>query len=142
MNGKQTAIAATLMLTGIAAAMADEVTPAWQLDDFILEEIVVSAEAPTSFYMEEVVVTAVAPAHLYMEEVVVVAKPPAILYDVVNAATAIEPQLASTAASAEPVDVESVQSAVMEEIVVSVQLDALPNRVAMRPRNSCNQWHF
>jgi hypothetical protein len=81
MNGKQTVLAATLMLTGTTIAMADEATPAWQLEGFILEEIVVFGDAPTSFYLEEIVVTVEAPAHFYLEEFVAVAKPPVILYE-------------------------------------------------------------
>jgi hypothetical protein len=142
MNGKQTVLAAILMLTGVSAAMADNVMPAWQSDGFVLEEIVVSVEAPASFYMEEIVVTAEAPAHLYMEEVVVVAKRPAILDEEKIVATTNVRQQVNSRALTGNTGLESEPAAVMEEIVVSAHLDAVSNQIAMRPRNSRNRWHF
>jgi hypothetical protein len=46
------------MLTGMATAHATDVAPAWRSPGFVMEEIVVTAEAPSSYYMEEIVVTA------------------------------------------------------------------------------------
>jgi len=46
------------MLTGMATAHATDVAPAWRSPGFVMEEIVVVAEAPPSYYMEEIVVTA------------------------------------------------------------------------------------
>ena len=142
MNGKQTVLAAILMLTGVSAAMAENVMPAWQSEGFVLEEIVVSAEAPTSFYMEEIVVTAEAPAHLYMEEIVVVARLPVLLDEEEIVATTGARQQVNSGALTAYTGLESEQAAVMEEIVVSVQLNALPDQIAMRLRNSRNRWHF
>jgi hypothetical protein len=46
------------MLTGMATAHATDVAPAWRSPGFVMEEIVVTAEAPSSYCMEEIVVTA------------------------------------------------------------------------------------
>jgi len=74
MNTSRVLAVAALMLTGMATAHATDVAPAWRSPGFVMEEIVVTAEAPSSYYMEEIVVVAEAPAHLYMEEVVVTAR--------------------------------------------------------------------
>jgi hypothetical protein len=42
----------------MATAHATDVAPAWRSPGFVMEEIVVTAEAPSSYYMEEIVVTA------------------------------------------------------------------------------------
>ena len=68
---KLTAIATLLFLGGHTAGA--ETTPAWMEEGFVMEEVVVTAEAPAHLYMEEIVVTAQAPEHLYMEEIVVTA---------------------------------------------------------------------
>lgn len=58
MNTLQVLAVAALMLTGMATAHATDVAPAWRSPGFVMEEIVVTAEAPSSYYMEEIVVTA------------------------------------------------------------------------------------
>jgi len=86
MNTTKAFAIATLSFFGWTAAQAADVDPAWMAADFIMEEVVVTAQAPASsgdevspawmaadFVMEEVVVTAQAPAHLHMEEIVVTA---------------------------------------------------------------------
>ena len=75
---KLTAIATLLFLGGHTAGA--ETTPAWMEEGFVMEEVVVTAEAPAHLFMEEIVVTAQAPAHLYMEEIVVTAQAPEHLY--------------------------------------------------------------
>lgn len=75
MNTTKTAAIATLIFLGANSAQAAG-TPAWLDGEFIMEEVVVTAEAPAHFYMEEIVVTAKAPDHLYMEEIVVTAQAP------------------------------------------------------------------
>ena len=74
MNTSRVLAVAALMLTGMATVHATDVALAWRSPGFVMEEIVVTAEAPSSYYMEEIVVVAEAPAHLYMEEVVVTAR--------------------------------------------------------------------
>ncbi len=74
MNTSRVLAVAALMLAGMATAYATDVAPAWRNPGFVMEEIVVTAEAPSSYYMEEIVVVAEAPAHLYMEEIVVTAR--------------------------------------------------------------------
>ncbi len=75
MNTKTTATIATLIFLGANSAGATG-TPAWMDEGFVMEEVVVTAEAPAHLFMEEIVVTAKAPAHLQMEEIVVTAKAP------------------------------------------------------------------
>jgi hypothetical protein len=58
MNTSRVLAVAALMLTGMATANAADVAPAWRSPGFVMEEIVVTAEAPASYYMEEIVVTA------------------------------------------------------------------------------------
>ncbi len=58
MNTLRVLAVAALMLTGMATAHATDVAPAWRSPGFVMEEIVVTAEAPSSYYMEEIVVTA------------------------------------------------------------------------------------
>ncbi len=58
MNTLRVLAVAALMLTGMATAHATDVAPAWRSPGFVMEEIDVTAEAPSSYYMEEIVVTA------------------------------------------------------------------------------------
>ena len=58
MNTLRVLAGVALMLTGMATAHATDVAPAWRSPGFVMEEIVVTAEAPSSYYMEEIVVTA------------------------------------------------------------------------------------
>jgi len=58
MNTLRVLAVSALMLTGMATAHATDVAPAWRSPGFVMEEIVVTAEAPSSYYMEEIVVTA------------------------------------------------------------------------------------
>ena len=74
MNTSQVLAIAALTLTGMATAHATDVAPAWRSPDFVMEEIVVTAEAPSSYYMEEIVVVAEVPSSYYMEEIVVTAR--------------------------------------------------------------------
>ena len=78
MNTTRVLAVAALILAGTSIARANDETPAWRSDGFVMEEVVVVAEAPASYYMEEIVVTAEAPAHFYMEEVVVTATAPIV----------------------------------------------------------------
>ena len=79
MNTTKLTTIATLLFLGSQTAGADT-TPAWMEEGFVMEEVVVTAEAPAHLFMEEIVVTAQAPAHLYMEEIVVTAQAPEPLY--------------------------------------------------------------
>ncbi len=74
MNTSRVLAVAALMLTGMATAYAADVAPAWRSPGFVMEEVVVTAEAPSSYYMEEIVVVAEAPPSYYMEEIVVTAR--------------------------------------------------------------------
>ena len=106
------------MLTFFSWAVVQaEVPPAWMADDFIMEEVVVTAEAPASFYMEEIVVTAEAPAHLYMEEIVVTAK----LSDVEPASEGTHASVSEDPNAGRPV---------MEEIVVTASMDEVRSYAA------------
>ena len=58
MNTLRVLAVSALMLTGMATAHATDVAPAWRSPGFVMEEIVVTAEAPSSYCMEEIVVTA------------------------------------------------------------------------------------
>ncbi len=78
MNSIRTVTVATLILTGIAAAQAAEEIPAWRTDGFIMEEIVVTAVAPTKYSIEEIMVPTEAPADILFEEIVVAATAPQI----------------------------------------------------------------
>lgn len=81
MNSWKVAATAVLSLSAATTSTAQEVMPAWQAPDFVMEEVVVSAVRPAwqtpGFVMEEIVVTAVAPAWqalgYVMEEVVATA---------------------------------------------------------------------
>ena len=75
MNTTKTAAIATLIFLGANVAQAAGI-PAWMDEGFVMEEVVVTAEAPAHLYMEEIVVTAKAPDHPYMEEIVVTAQAP------------------------------------------------------------------
>ena len=95
MNTTRVLAVAALMLTGITVARADDEIPAWRSEGFVMEEVVVTAEAPASYYMEEIVVTAEAPDHLYLEEVVVTATAPVLEATVAALETvAVEPSAA------------------------------------------------
>ena len=63
-----------LSVVGNHGEDATDVAPAWRSPDFVMEEIVVTAEAPSSYYMEEIVVVAEVPSSYYMEEIVVTAR--------------------------------------------------------------------
>ena len=56
MNTTKLSAIATLLFFGANTAGA-ETTPAWIEQGFIMEEVVVTAEAPAHLYMEEIVVT-------------------------------------------------------------------------------------
>ena len=58
MNTSRVLAVAALIVTGMATAKAADVAPAWRSPGFVMEEVVVTAEAPSSYYMEEIVVTA------------------------------------------------------------------------------------
>ena len=110
---------ATLILLSWSSVQA-EVPPAWMAEDFVMEEIVVTAEAPATFYMEEIVVTAQAPAHLYMEEIVV---------------TATLPDAEAMVASIEPPELlepEATTAPFMEEVVVTATMDEVRAQVTAR----------
>lgn len=121
MNTTGIATIATLMLTGLTVAEANEVLSAWAEETYVMEEVVVTAEAPASYYMEEIVVTAHAPDHLFMEEIVV---------------TATSPQSEIEAEATETVVAVQVPNPVMEEIVVTARPSDLRTRVAARLRNA------
>ena len=127
MNTTRIATIATLMLTGLTVAEANEVLPAWAEESFIMEEVVVTAEAPASYYMEEIIVTAQAPDHLFMEEIVV---------------TAALPQIDTEADVTETVVAAQVPNPVMEEIVVTARPSDIRMRIAARMRNARNEVLF
>ncbi|MGI9259685.1 MAG: hypothetical protein ACR2QQ_12690 [Gammaproteobacteria bacterium] len=127
MNTTRIATIATLMLSGLTVAEANEVLPAWSAETFVMEEIVVTAEAPASYYMEEIVVTAQAPNHLFMDEIVVTATPPQ---------SEIEAEAMGTVAAVQ------VPNPVMEEIVVTARPSDLRTRIAARMRNVRNEVLF
>ena len=89
MNTTKLSTIAALLFFGANTAGA-ETTPAWMEQGFIMEEVVVTAEAPAHLYMEEIVVTAQAPAHLYMEEIVVTAEASVYAEEVAAAASRTE----------------------------------------------------
>ena len=119
MNTTRIATIATLMLTGLTVADANESLPAWAEETFVMEEVVVTAEAAASYYMEEIVVTAQAPDHLFMEEIVV-------------RATSRQ----SEAEATETVAAAQIPNPVMEEIVVTARPSELRTRIAARMRNA------
>ena len=123
MNTTRAVAVAAWMLAGVAAADTAEVAPAWSVPGFVMEEIVVTAEAPVYLYMEEIVVTAEAPAHLYMEEIVVTAEPPRI-------------ELTVAALDMPEIDVAAVP--VMQDVVVSARREDVSSRLATRTRYSRN----
>ncbi len=127
MNTARIAALATLMLIGLAAAEATEVLPAWSEEGFVMEEVVVTAEASASFYMEEIVVTAPAPNHLYMEEIVV---------------TATMPEAEARVAALEMPTTAQKPAPLMEEIVVVGWPEDLPTRIAARLRFLRNARRF
>ncbi len=127
MNTAQALTIMALMLTGLATAVATEVEPAWLADGYVMEEVVVTAEAPPSYYMEEIVVTATAPDFLVMEETVV---------------TATIPQAEATVAAVETPAVVQAPAPVIEEIVVTGRLEDLPTRLATRLRFLRSVRHF
>ena len=127
MNTTRIATIAILMLTGLTAANATEVLPAWAEESFVMEEVVVTAEAPASYYMEEIVVTAQAPDHLFMEEIVVTATLPEIAAETDTSETAMAAQVANP---------------IMEEIVVTARPSDLRTRIVARMRNSRNEILF
>ena len=112
MNSIRAVVVATLTLTGLTAAQATEESPAWRTDDFIMEEIVVTAVAPASYYMEEIVVTAIAP------------------------------QIQITVAALELPEIVVTPVPVMEEIVVTAQREDLSSRLATRRQNMRDVRHF
>ncbi|MEE8248596.1 MAG: hypothetical protein V3R59_00050 [Gammaproteobacteria bacterium] len=87
MNTIRVLAVATLMLTGFAV-QAGEAAPAWRTDNFVMEEIVVKAEAPDYRFTREIDVTATVP------------------------------QIKGTVAALEAPDVEATPAPAMEEIVV------------------------
>ena len=121
MNTTRIATIAILMLTGLTVADANESLPAWAEETFVMEEVVVTAEAAASYYMEEIVVTAQAPDHLFMEEIVV---------------TATSRQSEPEAEATETVSAAQVPNPVMEEIVVTARPSELRTRIAARMRNA------
>jgi len=58
MNTTKAFAIATLSFFGWTAAQAADVDPAWMAADFVMEEVVVTAQAPAHLHMEEIVVTA------------------------------------------------------------------------------------
>ena len=119
MNTTRIATIAILMLTGLTVADANESLPAWAEETFVMEEVVVTAEAAASYYMEEIVVTAQAPDHLFMEEIVVTAT-----------SRQSEAEATETAAAAQ------IPNPIMEEIVVTARPSELRTRIAARMRNA------
>ncbi len=116
MNTTKLTTIATLLFLGSQTAGA-ETTPAWMEEGFVMEEVVVTAEAPAHLFMEEIVVTAQAPAHLSMEEIVVTAQAPAHLYMEEIVVTAQAPE-----------------HLYIEEIVVTASRQELRDRMLARLR--------
>lgn len=61
MNTTRAVAVATLTLTGFAAAQAGEAAPAWRTEGFIMEEIVVTVEAPDYRFTRDIDVIATVP---------------------------------------------------------------------------------
>jgi len=133
MNTLRLSVLATLTLAAWAAARA-EVPPAWTAEDFIMEEVVVKAQAPASFYMEEIVVTAEAPAHLYMEEIVVTAKLP----EVETTLGRLDPESAEESNAAEPIMEEIVVTASRDDACGLTQSDTVQLDIVRRGRRACS----
>ena len=113
MNTIRVIAVAALTLTGLAAARADEAIPAWRTDGFIMEEVVVTAEAPDYSFIGEIVVTVVP-----------------LQIDVATVATQEVPEFEVT-----PI-------AVTEEIVASAHSADDTTRLATRLRNLRDLRHF
>ena len=97
MNTTRAVAVAILTLTGFAAAQAGEAAPAWRTDGFVMEETVVTVEAPDYRFAREIDVIAMSPQFevavavleapeaeatpvLVMEEIVVIAMAPESYY--------------------------------------------------------------
>ena len=61
MNTTRAVAVAILTLTGFAAAQAGEAAPAWRTDGFVMEETVVTVEAPDYCFAREIDVIAMSP---------------------------------------------------------------------------------
>ena len=94
------------LLSGFSTSQAEEVTPAWQSDGFVMDEIVVTAAVPERYLMEEVVVTA----------------------------TVAEMEAAM--AAVELADANRVSAGVVEEIVAVASREGQQTRSAVRSRNT------
>ena len=132
MNITRVVAVVTLTLSGLTAAQAGEVIPAWRTDGFLMEEIVVTAKEPDRRFINEIVITPMAPM---MEEIVVFAEAPASddMEEIVGTATA--PQLEDTVVALETPEVEVTPVPVIEEIVASARSEERSSRLATRRRS-------
>ena len=69
MSKTKLSLLATLTFSSWTGARADS-PQAWMGEDFIMEEVVVRAEVPSSFYKEEIMVRVPAPPSHYIDEIV------------------------------------------------------------------------
>ncbi|TDJ44495.1 MAG: hypothetical protein E2O51_06560 [Gammaproteobacteria bacterium] len=139
MNITRVVAVVTLTLSGLAAAQAGEVIPAWRTDGFLMEEIVVTAKAPDRHFINEIAITPMAPM---MEEIVVSAEAPASddMEEIVVTATA--PQLEESVVALETPEVEVTPVPVIEEIVATARSEEHSSRLATRLRSLWDVRHF
>ncbi|MCZ6498228.1 MAG: hypothetical protein O6765_05850 [Gammaproteobacteria bacterium] len=139
MNITRVVAVVTLTLSGLTAAQAGEVIPAWRTDGFLMEEIVVTAKTPDRRFIDEIVIIPMAPM---MEEIVVSAEAPASddMEEIVVTATA--PQLEESVVALETPDVEVTPVPVIEEIVATARSEERSSRLVTRLRSMWDVRHF
>ncbi len=111
MNTTRAVAVATLTLTGFAAAQAGEAAPAWRTEGFIMEEIVVTVEAPDYRFTRDIDVIATVPQ--FEGTVVALEAPEAEVMPV--------PKMEEIVVIAMAPESYYTEEFVMEEIVVTVE---------------------
>lgn len=139
MNITRVVAVVTLTLSGLTAAQAGELIPAWRTDGFLMEEIVVTAKTPDRRFIDEIVITPMAPM---MEEIVVFAEAPARIDMEEIVVTATTPQLEESVVTLETPEVEVTPVPVIEEIVATVRSEERSSRLATRLRSLWDVRHF
>ncbi|MCZ6584665.1 MAG: hypothetical protein O6930_01485 [Gammaproteobacteria bacterium] len=139
MNITRVVAVVTLTLSGLTAAQAGEVIPAWRTDGFLMEEIVVTAKTPDRRFINEIVITPMAPL---MEEIVVFAEAPASFDMEEIVVTATAPQLEESVVALETPEVEVTPVPVIEEIVATARSEERSSRLVTRLRSMWDVRHF
>ncbi|MCZ6476603.1 MAG: hypothetical protein O6700_09780 [Gammaproteobacteria bacterium] len=139
MNITRVVAVVTLTLSGLTAAQAGEVIPAWRTDGFLMEEIVVTAKTPDRRFINEIVITPMAPL---MEEIVVFAEAPASFDMEEIVVTATAPQLEESVVALETPDVEVTPVPVIEEIVATARSEERSSRLVTRLRSMWDVRHY